>query len=152
MPKPRWICSPYDQVDKKSLYAILQLRAEVFVVEQDCAYQDLDGFDAEALHLCGWLGEALVCYARINAPGTKANETSISRVIVRQSHRGGGLGRLLMGEALAHCRRLWPGATVALAAQQYLEEFYASLGFRAVSAPYADAGIFHVDMLLEPSP
>ncbi|MXY91571.1 MAG: GNAT family N-acetyltransferase [Gammaproteobacteria bacterium] len=126
---------------------MLNLRAEVFVVEQDCAYQDLDGHDQDALHLCGLYDGKLACYARINAPGTKTPYTAISRVLVRKEYRGEGLGRLLMHETLARCERLWPGATTGLSAQQYLVEFYASLGFRAVSNPYDEEGIPHVDML-----
>ena len=147
MPAPDWICSSFEELDRELLYAMLVLRAEVFVVEQDCAYQDLDGHDRDASHLCGLVGGELACYARINAPGTKTSHAAISRVLVRRSYRGAGLGRLLMREALARCERHWPGATVGLSAQQHLLEFYASLGFRQVSEPYDDEGIPHVDML-----
>ncbi|MDE0509440.1 MAG: GNAT family N-acetyltransferase [Gammaproteobacteria bacterium] len=147
MPAPDWIFSSFEELDSKLLYAMLGLRAEVFVVEQEYAYQDLDGHDQDALHLCGLYDGELACYARINAPGTKTPYTAISRVLVRKEYRGEGLGRLLMRETLARCERLWPGATTGLSAQQYLVEFYASLGFRAVSNPYDEEGIPHVDML-----
>ena len=147
MSAPDWIYSSFEELERELLYAMLKLRAEVFVVEQDCAYQDLDGHDGDALHLCGLVGGELACYARINAPGTKTPYTAISRVLVRKEHRGKGLGRTLMCEAFVQCERHWPGATVGLSAQQHLLEFYASLGFRQVSAPYDDEGIPHIEML-----
>lgn len=147
LPAPDWIFSSFEELDSELLYAILGLRAEVFVVEQDCAYQDLDGNDRDALHLCGLYDGELACYARVNAPGTKTPYTAISRVLAAKEHRGKGLGRMLMREAIARCERLWPDATIGLSAQQYLVEFYASLGFRAVSNPYDEEGIPHVDML-----
>lgn len=147
MPEPDWICAPLTELDRELLYAMLRLRAEVFVVEQDCAYQDLDGYDQKALHLCGLLGGELVCYARINAPGTKIDYAAISRVLVKKKHRDGGLGRLLMDEALERCEQQWPDAEIGLAAQRPLVDFYESLGFRPVSGPYDDEGIPHVDML-----
>lgn len=147
MPAPDWIFSSFEELERELIYAMLELRAEVFVVEQDCAYQDLDGNDRDALHLCGLYDGELACYARINAPGTKTPYTAISRVLAGKKHRGKGLGRVLMCEALARCERLWPDATIGLSAQQYLVEFYASLGFRAVSNPYDEEGIPHVDML-----
>lgn len=147
MQAPDWICVPLTELDHELLYAMLRLRAEVFVVEQDCAYQDLDGHDRDALHLCGLKGGELVCYARINAPGTKIGYTAISRVLVKKAYRDSGLGRLLMGEALEHCEQQWPDAEIGLAAQRPLVDFYESLGFRPVSGPYDDEGIPHVDML-----
>ncbi len=147
MSAPDWTCSSFEELDREFLYAMLNLRAEIFVVEQDCAYQDLDGHDQDALHLCGLYDEELACYARINAPGAKTGCTSISRVMVRKNHRNGGLGRMLMNEALARCERLWPGTAIGVSAQQHLVDFYASLGFRAISEPYDDEGIPHVDML-----
>ncbi len=147
MAAPDWKYSSFEELGLELLYALLRLRAEVFVVEQDCAYQDLDGHDREALHLCGLHGNELACYARINATGAKIRHAAVSRVLVKKEYRDGGLGRLLMQEVLAHCEQQWPGVEIGLSAQQYLVDFYTSLGFRAVSAPYRDAGILHVDML-----
>ena len=147
MPEPDWICSSFAELDRELLYEMLKLRAEVFVVEQDCAYQDVDGYDREALHLCGLRGSKLVCYARINGPGTKTRCAAISRVLVKAKHRAGGLGRALMRETLECCEQHWPGAEIGLSAQQHLVDFYASLGFRPVSQAYMDEGIRHVDML-----
>ena len=152
MSTPDWICSSFEELDRELLYAMLNLRAEVFVVEQECAYQDLDGHDEDALHLCGLFGGELACYARINPPGSKTGHTAISRVLVRKKRRDGGLGRMLMNEALAHCEWLWPDVAVSLSAQRHLVGFYASLGFRAVSAPYDEEGIPHVDMLRQADP
>jgi len=142
--------SSFEELDRQLIYALLKLRADVFVLEQNCAYQDLDGHDRDGLHLCGLRGAELACYARINVPGTKTCYIAISRVAVRKEHRGEGLGRLLMRETLACCEWLWPGAPISLSAQQYLVEFYASLGFRAVSDPFGEAGIVHIDMIRWP--
>ena len=147
MPALRWTCSPFTELAPGRLYALLRLRAAVFVVEQDCAYQDLDSLDQQSLHLCGMDAGKLACYARISPPGVKLRCVGISRVLVRRDCRGAGLGRLLMREALRHCEEHWPKREIALAAQQHLVDFYTSLGFQGVSAPYDEAGIPHVDMV-----
>ncbi len=149
MPSPDWICASFAELDRRLLYAMLHARAEVFVVEQECIYQDLDGRDQTASHLCGLYDGELACYARINAPDSKTGRAAVSRVLVKARHRARGLGRLLMREALARCEQRWPDAAVGLSAQRQLTEFYRSLGFRPVSEPYDDAGIPHVDMLLQ---
>ena len=147
LPALRWNCSPFAELELDLLYDLLRLRAEVFVVEQDCAYQDLDGYDRQSLHLCGTEAGKLACYARITPPGIKLRCAAISRVLVSEPHRGDGIGRLLMREALSRCEQRWPEAEIGLSAQQHLAGFYASLGFQAVSAPYDDEGIPHIDML-----
>ena len=145
-----WSCREFGELSSEDLYGILRLRAEVFVVEQDCVYQDPDGLDQQSLHVCGYENGALVCYARITPPGTRFPEPSIGRVVTRKSSRGGGLGVLLMREAIARGQALWPQASLTISAQQYLENFYGALGFTTVSEPYDEDGIPHIQMRLSP--
>ena len=149
-----WTCSQFDELTTKDLYQILQLRAEVFVVEQDCVYQDVDGFDQEALHVMGQLacadGPQLVCYTRLLSPGAKYEGASIGRVVTKKSARGGGAGKVLMLNSLAFCKEHWPNHAVTISAQQYLQKFYTELGFETLSEPYDEDGIPHLRMQLNP--
>ena len=135
------------------LYAVLAARQQVFAVEQKCAFQDADGHDLHAWHLLAWTEvravPAIAGYLRVLDPGRKYAEPSIGRVLTVPPHRGIGLGRTLMVEGLACAGRMWPGQPIRIAAQQRLEAFYASLGFRTVSAPYDEDGILHVNMLID---
>ena len=147
-----WACRSFDELSNSELYGILQLRAEVFVVEQDCVYQDVDGFDQVALHVMGQRdrgeGPELVCYTRLLAPGVKYEGASIGRVVTHMSVRGGGIGKALMVKSIAYCRDRWPGVPVTISAQQHLERFYSELGFRTESEPYDEDGIPHIRMQL----
>lgn len=149
-----WSCSRFDELSTDDLYRILQLRAEIFVVEQDCVYQDVDGFDQQALHVMGQLavgGEArLVCYTRLLPPGAKYEDASIGRVVTKKSARGGGAGKALMLNSLAFCKELWPESAITISAQQYLQKFYTELGFETQSEPYDEDGIPHLRMQLTP--
>jgi ElaA protein len=148
---PRWQWARLPALSAPALYAALAARQQVFAVEQQCAYLDADGLDLDAWHLLGWAGDgpgrALACYLRILAPGARYAEPAIGRVLTTPAFRGTGLGRVLMREGLARAARLFPGAPIRIAAQQRLEAFYASLGFRTVSAPFDEDGIPHVEML-----
>jgi ElaA protein len=128
------------------LYSLLQLRSEVFVVEQKCVYQDVDGFDQEAIHVCGYSGNELVAYSRVLAPEAKYPGCSIGRVITRHKARGTGLGNALLQESIAYCHKQWPQAEISLSAQEYLEEFYKRHGFETESAAYMEDGIPHIKM------
>lgn len=149
-----WSCLRFDELSTEDLYRILQLRAEVFVVEQDCVYQDVDGFDQQALHVMGQLSDSdetqLACYTRLLPPGAKYDGASIGRVVTRKSSRGGGAGKALMLHSLAFCNAHWPGAAITISAQQYLQKFYTELGFETQSEPYAEDGIPHIRMQLNP--
>lgn len=135
----------WDQLSVEELYALLQFRQEVFVVEQACPYLDADGKDPRAWHL--WLADRngfMLAYCRLLPPGVSYPEhASIGRVISRHAHRGLGLGRDLMNQALAEIRRLWPDAPIRISAQCYLEEFYTSLGFRGHGEVYPEDDIPH---------
>lgn len=145
----RWQWGKLAELSPEELYAALALRQRVFVVEQNCAYQDADGSDEAAWHLLGWAGgdRTLIAYARIFEPGVKYAEASIGRVVTAPEVRGEGLGRLLMKEAMRRCEAVNPGSAIRLGAQMRLEKFYAELGFRRVSEPYVEDGIDHVEML-----
>ena len=146
-----WQWSRFSELRPEDLYAVVRLREEVFIVEQQCAYHDADGRDPHAWHLLGWSddqsGRNLVAYARIFEPGVRYTESSIGRVVTAPRVRGTGLGRALMAEALRRLDGLAPGQPVKIAAQRRLEKFYLDLGFRTVSSPYEEDGIIHVDML-----
>lgn len=144
--KIEWKCTAFDELSTHELYAILQLRTEVFVMEQDCAYQDLDGCDQVALHVTGRQDAGLLCYARLLPPGLKYQTPSIGRVITAKSVRGKGLGKSLLKQALADCRQQWPDQAVTISAQQHLESFYQELGFITESEPYLEDGISHIQM------
>lgn len=138
-------------LDAASLYAVLVLRAEVFVVEQECVYQDPDGLDLleGSRHVIGrdeGIGRGIAAYARVLAPDAEHATPRIGRVIVAPAARGRRLARELMQRALACCEEQWPGEPVELGAQAHLAEFYGSLGFEPVGEPYDEDGILHVWM------
>ncbi len=153
LPKHRateWQWSTFDQLDVHQLYALLALRQEVFVVEQACLFQDIDGADQASWHLLGWQVHdgkpALVAYLRCIPPGIKGPEAAIGRVVNAASARGTGLGRELFAQGLERTLQVYPGQPICLAAQQRLEGFYASFGFVTCSAAYLEDDIWHVDM------
>ena len=143
-----WHLSRFDDLSPRELHDIFQARAEVFVVEQKCPFQDVDGADPACWHLVGRSGDgAIVAYCRLVPAGTKFAEPSIGRVITRGPARGTGSGRELMRQAIAHTDKLWPGKALRIGAQRYLERFYGGFGFETVSEPYDEDGIMHVEML-----
>lgn len=133
-----------------ALYALLRLRAEVFVVEQQCAFQDLDGLDAQALHLLGWQADRLVAYARCFPAGVSFAEASIGRVVTHPSARGAGLGHLLIAEALRVVGAQWGPQPVRIGAQARLKAFYEGHGFVDLGLPYVEDGIDHLEMRWTP--
>ena len=142
--------SAFDDLTARGLYDLLRLRSEVFVVEQDCAYQDLDGRDAAALHLRIVGADGLLAYTRLLAPGlAHAGECAIGRVVVSPRARGLGLGRRVMAESVAACRTRWPGVDIVIHAQTYLLAFYRSFGFVVEGAEYLEDGIPHHTMRLQ---
>jgi len=145
-----WTTQRYDELTLDRLYAILAARAAVFVVEQACAYQDLDGLDRDSLHVAAWApARKIMAYARITPPGTRFGEPSIGRVLTTAAVRREGLGRVLMQRCLAEAACRYPGQSIRISAQQYLEHFYRQLGFRTVRGPYSEDGIPHLEMLCD---
>lgn len=145
----RWQCHDFDGFTLRTLYEMLRLRDQVFVLEQQSIYGDLDNLDQPALHLCGYDStDTLRAYARLLGPGDKYDDAcAITRVIIDPSWRGQGLGRQLMTQSIGACERHFPGVAQKLSAQVAALDFYISLGFRQISMPYDDGGILHADML-----
>ncbi len=146
-----WQCTPFDELTPADLYAAMQLRQIVFVVEQKCAYLDADGIDRIAVHLLGWKAvegrRSLVAYARLLPPRARYAEPSVGRVITHPDVRGSGIGRELMNKAIEQVKQAGWGGEIRIAAQMYLERFYEGYGFRRVTEPYTEDDIWHVDML-----
>jgi ElaA protein len=143
-----WICKPFDELSLYELYAVLKLRSEVFVVEQNCVFLDADNKDQASWHLMGWQQSALIAYTRLVPPGVAYTEPSIGRVVTALTARGSGTGRQLMQQSVAECRKLFGNNTIRIGAQLYLKEFYGSLGFVPTGGIYPEDGIDHIQMLL----
>lgn len=141
-----WLCLPFAGLTTAQLYALLRLRSEVFVLEQACVFLDADGLDLDAWHLMAWDGDRLLAYARLLAPGVKADAPVIGRVITAAAARGTGLGHGLAAQAVRHCEGLWPGQGITLFAQSQLQTFYARAGFVAVGEDFIEDGIPHREM------
>lgn len=143
-----WRCLPFDALHARTLYALLQLRTEVFVMEQDCVFQDMDGADAQCFHLLGETADkALVAYARLVPAGLTFTEASIGRVVTLPAARGGGLGHVLMREAVRALHGLWGVQPIRIGAQARLEAFYRQHGFESDGAIYIEDGIDHIEMV-----
>lgn len=131
----------------EQVYAVLAAREAVFVVEQTCPYQELDGKDLEADHLVGWSDGEVAAYLRVLGPGVRFVEPSIGRVLTTRAFRGTGLGRTMMQLALKRIDERFAHPPVRISAQFHLQPFYSSLGFRTDSEQYLEDGIPHVEML-----
>ncbi len=145
----QWQSLTFSQLSTTQLYQLLQLRVEVFVVEQTCYYQDLDGKDthAETQHVMGVRDGELIAYARILAPDVSyPSQVSIGRVIVAKSARGIKLGDGLIEQCLVCCQNNWPSIGIKISAQQHLQSYYQKHGFVTVSAMYLEDDIPHVAM------
>ncbi|MCX2718502.1 GNAT family N-acetyltransferase [Lentiprolixibacter aurantiacus] len=142
-----FIVKSFDELSTHELYQLLQLRSEVFVVEQDCAYQDVDGKDQIALHLMGIEGDNLFAYTRIFPPGAYMDSACVGRVVVKESKRGKSLGIQLMKVAIDTIHENYNTSEIALSAQTYLKKFYSDLGFTPVGEEYLEDGIPHILMV-----
>lgn len=143
-----WVCKEFASLSSIELYAILQLRNEVFVVEQHCVYQDADNKDIPAYHLMGWDSGRLIAYTRLIPAGIVYAEPSIGRVVTAPAARKSGLGRQLMNESINECKKLFGSSTIRIGAQFYLQQFYLSLGFIPNGGIYLEDGIEHIEMVL----
>ncbi len=133
-------------LDAPTLYRVLALRAAVFVVEQDCAYLDPDGRDADAWHLLGWEADTLAAYLRVFFPTPGEPAAHIGRVVVAPTHRGRGLGRAVMREGIRRLEARLGPVPIALSAQAHLRAFYGDLGFEVAGPGYDEDGIPHLPM------
>lgn len=142
-----WLCKAFNSLSPAELYAILQLRNEVFIVEQNCTYQDCDNIDQHSFHFMGWQNNKLVAYTRLIPAEVTFNEVSIGRVVTSPHVRGTKLGRELMERSIEKLHQLFGNSAIKIGAQLYLKKFYESLGFIACSDVYLEDGIEHIKML-----
>jgi len=145
-----WILKSFDDLTPKELYQILQLRNEVFIVEQNCPYQDLDNKDLKAFHLMGMQNHQLLAYSRLLAPGISYSESSIGRVVSSPAARKTGMGKQLMTESIHQIQNLFHTDSIRIGAQLYLKKFYESFGFQQEGEPYLEDQIPHIIMLRKP--
>ena len=142
-----WLLKRFDELTPYQLYAILQLRNEVFVVEQNCVFQDADDKDQDSYHLMGFLDNKLVAYTRLVPAGVSYEQASIGRVVTSPSVRRSGAGKLLMQQSIDSLYTLFGKVPIKIGAQLYLQHFYESFGFERVSDIYLEDGIEHVYMI-----
>ena len=147
---PTWSLKKFNDLTPQELYAIIQLRNEVFVVEQTCVYQDADNKDQQSYHFMGFENEKLVAYTRIVPPGISYKDVSIGRVVTSSSIRRKGIGKELMQRSIDEVYKLFGKVPIHIGAQLYLKKFYSSLGFQQSSDTYLEDGIEHIEMMLEP--
>ncbi|MEO6314523.1 MAG: GNAT family N-acetyltransferase [Chitinophagaceae bacterium] len=143
-----WKCKPFAELSVDELYSILQLRNEVFVVEQHCIFQDADNKDQLSFHLLAQEQGILKAYTRLVPPGVAYDEPSIGRVVTHITARRSGIGRMLMQRSITECRNLFGERVIRIGAQLYLKEFYSALGFVPTGGIYPEDGIDHIQMLL----
>ena len=137
----------FAQLSKLELYDLLQLRSEIFVVEQDCVYQDIDGKDQKALHVLGYISQTLVAYTRLFKPNDYFENASIGRVLVKQNQRKYHYGNEIMKASITAIETEFKETKIKISAQTYLEKFYNGLGFFNVGQGYLEDGIPHIAMI-----
>ena len=144
----KWLCLPFQQLNVDQLYELLKLRSDVFVVEQNCPYPDLDNHDRnpETRHLLGYKDHQLIAYLRILPAGTTYQHVALGRILIAQSHRKQGLAHRLMTEGLVHTQRTFRDTHIEIGAQLHLQAFYQEYQFVPCSKPYVEDGIPHIDM------
>ena len=152
----QWQCTSFQELSNVQLHQIYQARNAVFILEQDCPYQDIDGKDIHSHHLIAWdqnSGETplVAAYLRIVPAGISFAEASLGRVLTTQDWRGSGVGKQLIANGIAALHQRYPQAAIRIGAQAYLEQFYGSFGFQTVSDMYLEDDIPHLEMLLTPS-
>lgn len=148
MKPERWCVKHFKEFTADELYRILKARVDVFVVEQECAYEEMDGKDLDALHLYLEKEECIVAYARLLPAGSSYQEPSIGRVLVDQAYRRQGYGTKLVEKSIACIKKEWGKDQIKISAQSHLQHFYGSFGFVKSSSEYIEDGIPHVEMIL----
>ncbi|NML22745.1 GNAT family N-acetyltransferase [Pseudoflavitalea sp. G-6-1-2] len=146
-----WIVKPFNELTPHELYAMLRLRSEVFVVEQNCVFLDMDNKDQHCLHVMGWQNDQLVASTRLVPAGISYDEISIGRVVSSPLSRGTGIGRELMKRSIDEVILRWGLHDIKIGAQLYLRKFYESIGFTQTSDIYLEDNIEHIEMILHPS-
>lgn len=144
----RWVLRKYKDLNVDEIYDILQLRNKVFIVEQNCPYQDLDNKDKKSLHLSGYNDNGqIVAYSRLLPQGVSYNEMSIGRVVTHPAYRRIALGKELMSESIERICKEFGDESIRIGAQLYLQTFYEGFGFIKTSEVYMEDGIPHIDMM-----
>ena len=143
----RFKIKKFKELSLTELYAIMQLRQEIFVVEQNCPYVDADGKDVQSVHVMGYEKKQLVAYARLVPPGVSYKTPSIGRVVVHAAHRGKKYAYTLMEECIKETLRRYKTNTITISAQLYLRNFYTRTGFNAVGDVYPEDNIPHIKMI-----
>ncbi len=142
-----WECKPFNTLTPDELYCILKLRIEVFVIEQNCIFQDCDDKDQESYHLMGWQNNKLVAYTRLMPAGLAYEEVSIGRVVTLPSVRNSNIGKKLMYNSIEKLQELFGKLPIKIGAQLYLKRFYESFDFIQCSEIYLEDGIKHIKMI-----
>lgn len=142
-----WSNKTFNELNVYELYDILQLRSEVFVLEQNCPYLDPDGKDEPSYHLCGYVNGKLVAYARLIPPGIAFKEASIGRVLTSSEFRRFGAGKELMQKAIVLTLEIFNVTEISIGAQLYLQKFYKELGFEQSGPEYLEDNIPHIEMI-----
>lgn len=137
----------FEELTTQELYDLLQLRSEVFVVEQDCVYQDIDGKDKKALHILGYKGKELVAYTRVFKCGEYFENASIGRVVVKEEERKYNYGYDIMQASIEAIKRHYNDTKIKISAQTYLKRFYNNLEFKEIGEEYLEDGIPHIAMI-----
>jgi ElaA protein len=146
MTSPTFKIKRFNELSTTELYQVLRLREKVFIVEQNCVYEDIDGKDGKALHLVGASGGKIIAYARLFKPGDYLEKASIGRVVVAADFRALKIGHMLMREAISGIEENFREKEIWISAQLYLQRFYESHGFVAVGESYLEDGIPHMEM------
>lgn len=142
-----WIIKTFNELTTDELYKILQLRNEVFIVEQECPYQDIDGKDNESYHIFLKKDNEVIAYSRILKKGISYEQASIGRVIVKKDYRGGNIAKDMLLKSISFIKNSLHEKEIKIQAQAYLDKFYSSLGFEKISDVYLEDNIPHMDML-----
>ena len=144
-----WSIKSFDELNINELYDLLKLRSEVFVVEQNCVYQDIDDKDIKGTHFFGQDGSDLIAYLRVTEAGVLyPNHISIGRVVIKKTHRNKKLGNEILAKAINFCRKKFPKTPIKISAQTHLKSFYNQLGFEFKGEAYLEDGIPHCAMYL----
>lgn len=143
-----FLCKSFSELSIEELYEILKLRSEVFVVEQNCVYNDIDDKDIKSFHIMLKENNEIVAYLRVLQPGLSYNEASLGRVLVKKNNRGKGYAKKLVSEGINCAIKNLKTNKITIGAQEYLKSFYEEFGFKAISEVYLEDGIPHLDMTL----
>ncbi len=148
---PSWYWYRFAELSNLQVYSYLKLRQEVFIVEQECIYPDIDGLDPQCLHLFGYQQDNLTaCLRLIPAKFHQSGNIALGRILSHASQRGSGIGKMLMNEAMAYVNQNFPGQKVQMSAQFHLQAFYQNFGFSTMGEVYEEDGIPHINMLFDP--